>query len=123
MTFAKKWPAADLEPFAEHPERLSSFPIDHEVVIAPLASSEAGAQKRLRAFLKQKLERYEDDRNQPQQDVTSGLSPYLHFGRIGVHQVFSETMERDGWSPGKLAAKTAAAEKAGGAQIPKSNLF
>ncbi len=57
----------------------------------------------MREFLQHKLSRYDEDRNQPQEDATSGLSPYLHFGHLAVHQIFVETMEQDGWSPGKLA--------------------
>jgi deoxyribodipyrimidine photo-lyase len=101
----KKWPPTDLAAFDEHPERLASFPIDHAVSVAPITGGSRAAQRRLRKFLKHKLARYEEDRNQPQEDVTSGLSPYLHFGHISVHQVFTETTEQDGWSPGKLAEK------------------
>lgn len=60
------------------------------------------AQGRLRSFLKEKLDRYATARNQPQEDVTSGLSPYLHFGHISSHQVFAELMRREGWSPADL---------------------
>jgi hypothetical protein len=28
----------------------------------------------------------------------SGLSPYLHFGHISVHQIFDQLMDREGWT-------------------------
>jgi len=47
----------------------------------------AQALKTLHAFVQQKLAAYPDQRNHPEQDGTSRLSPYLHFGHIGPHTV------------------------------------
>jgi deoxyribodipyrimidine photo-lyase len=41
------------------------------------------AEKRLRHFVANLLQSYERDRNRPELDGTSALSPYLHFGHIG----------------------------------------
>lgn len=41
------------------------------------------AMKRLELFVREMLERYEHERNRPETDGTSKLSPYLHFGHIG----------------------------------------
>ena len=49
-------------------------------------------------FLEEEDRAYAERRNQPAEDVTSGLSPYLHAGHISAHQVFWETMAHDGWS-------------------------
>jgi deoxyribodipyrimidine photo-lyase len=43
--------------------------------------------KRLKAFVKQGLRNYVKDRNRPEADATSHLSPYLHFGHLGPHTV------------------------------------
>jgi deoxyribodipyrimidine photo-lyase len=43
----------------------------------------AAAMKRLRHFVGSLLKSYERDRNRPEVDGTSMLSPYLHFGHIG----------------------------------------
>jgi deoxyribodipyrimidine photo-lyase len=40
------------------------------------------AKKRLREFIRKKLDRYDEMRNDPTEDATSGMSPYLHFGQI-----------------------------------------
>lgn len=43
--------------------------------------------KRLKAFLKSGLAGYVKNRNNPELDATSHLSPYLHFGHLGPHTV------------------------------------
>jgi deoxyribodipyrimidine photo-lyase len=45
------------------------------------------ALKRLKEFVKSGLAQYPTDRNKPELDATSHLSPYLHFGHIGPHTV------------------------------------
>lgn len=50
---------------------------------------EAGAQKRLEAFLKNGLKGYKDKRDFPaRQEHTSKLSPHLHFGEISPRQIW-----------------------------------
>ena len=41
----------------------------------------------LNAYVQEKLDVYPDQRNRPELDGTSRLSPYLHFGHIGPHTV------------------------------------
>jgi deoxyribodipyrimidine photo-lyase len=100
-----KWPPADADLLADCRPCLKDFPIDHEVGVAPTDGGPQAAERRLRAFLTDKLTRYDEQRNQPQVDATSGLSPYLHFGHVGVHQVFQETMATEDWSPAQVAEK------------------
>ena len=59
----------------------------------------------LRSFLKSKLPIYESDRNQPEKEATSGLSPYLHFGHVSVHEVFEELTRLVEWTPDQVAEK------------------
>jgi deoxyribodipyrimidine photo-lyase len=40
------------------------------------------AKLRLRHFIRKKLDRYENEGNDPALNIRSGLSPYLHFGQI-----------------------------------------
>jgi deoxyribodipyrimidine photo-lyase len=49
---------------------------------------EAG--KRLMEFIEQKLEKYAESKNDPNEDVLSNLSPYLHFGQISPSFIASE---------------------------------
>lgn len=48
---------------------------------------EAGAKARLAAFLDGAFPDYADGRDRPDHQLTSGLSPHLHFGEIGPRQV------------------------------------
>ena len=47
------------------------------------------AYKAWQHFLQSKLAQYPEDRNQPEADGSSGLSPYLHFGHISAHEIFT----------------------------------
>ena len=67
---------------------LDLFPCDRSV--SPVSGVKGGrseARRHLRAFIRQRLRSYVDDRNHPECDGTSGLSPYLHFGQIGPREV------------------------------------
>ena len=59
---------------------------DFDRTVKPVDSFHGGthaAQKLLRAFVTHKLANYATQRNHPEVDGTSRLSPYLHFGHIG----------------------------------------
>jgi deoxyribodipyrimidine photo-lyase len=67
---------------------LDRFSIDRSV--APVASFIGGAEqarKKLKAFVRSGLRGYATNRNKPELDGTSQLSPYLHFGHIGPHTI------------------------------------
>jgi deoxyribodipyrimidine photo-lyase len=49
--------------------------------------SPTAAQKKLRYFLRHNLHRYANLSNQPSENATSGLSPYLHFGHISSLEI------------------------------------
>ncbi len=108
----KKWPSADVTEIAMHPETLTDFRIDHSVVVTETRGGIKAAAKKLKSFGNDKLHRYEEDRNQPEEDVASGFSPYLHFGHISIHEIFSRLMSDEEWSPNDLAEK-ATGSKAG----------
>jgi deoxyribodipyrimidine photo-lyase len=54
---------------------------------SPYPGGASDARKRLRQFLTRSLHRYANASNQPSENATSGLSPYLHFGHISSLQV------------------------------------
>jgi len=67
---------------------LDNFPIDHGVAPSSYFHGGSGAaQRALEKFLRYRLNGYATQRNKPDLDGTSQLSPYLHFGQIGVHKV------------------------------------
>ena len=76
------------------PALVASCDIDHTVPRArSLRGGAAAAGRRLDHFLKSGLPRYEEDRGDPNEDATSMLSPYLHFGNISPHEVLLRARE------------------------------
>jgi deoxyribodipyrimidine photo-lyase len=62
---------------------LARLDLDRSIGRVPfLKGGAAEAEKKLRAFVKNKLAAYAEERNDPSLDALSGLSPYLHFGQI-----------------------------------------
>lgn len=100
----KEWRQADLDALLE-PGGLEGLPIDHQVRPVPYAGGAEAAGKALKEFLKHRLEDYGELRNQPQQQVTSELSPYLHFGHVSVHDVFEKITTQQDWTPGNVSGK------------------
>lgn len=52
---------------------------------------EAAAHARLTDFLRDRLDRYADDRDLPGEDATSHLSPHLRWGEVSPYQVWHAT--------------------------------
>jgi deoxyribodipyrimidine photo-lyase len=100
-----RWAPAPAKLLSAEPAALARLPIDHEVSPADLPGGPAAARKALRRFLGSKVQGYADERNHPAADVTSGLSPYLHFGHVATHEIFHELAKAEGWSPTRLADK------------------
>jgi deoxyribodipyrimidine photo-lyase len=55
------------------------------------ASGETAAINALNDFLENKIDRYSTDKNDPNKDCLSGLSPYLHFGHISSQRIALNT--------------------------------
>jgi deoxyribodipyrimidine photo-lyase len=51
------------------------------------------AKRRLKDFIKNRLDRYADLRNDPSLDATSNMSPYLHFGQISPLYIALKVLE------------------------------
>jgi deoxyribodipyrimidine photo-lyase len=100
----QRWPAATAEELRD-PATLAVLPIDHRVAPVEIGGGETAATRALKHFVGRKLAHYGDLRNHPEDEATSGLSPYLHFGHISPHQVFHELMKREQWSDKKLAVR------------------
>ena len=58
------------------------------------APGEAGAHKRLTAFLRH-IKGYREGRDRPDQEATSRLSPHLHFGEISARQIWHAIRHRE----------------------------
>ena len=56
--------------------------------------SERAAMQRLEDFLEKRVQDYAEDRDRPDMDGTSCLSPYLHWGQIGPRQIAHKLTEK-----------------------------
>jgi deoxyribodipyrimidine photo-lyase len=56
---------------------------------------EKAARKMLRRFIDHKLSVYAAQRNDPNSDALSNLSPYLHFGQISAQRIAQEVLKAD----------------------------
>jgi deoxyribodipyrimidine photo-lyase len=66
----------------------SSLKVDEEVKpVDWIKPGEKAAHKTLKDFIENKFDNYEELRNDPNSNVLSNLSPYLHFGQISAQRV------------------------------------
>jgi deoxyribodipyrimidine photo-lyase len=101
----KRWPAASPEILSGAPEPLAEFPLAHDVGVVDEQGGTGSASKRMKGFLDKKLSLYEENRNHPDEDGTSGLSPYLHFGHLSVHEIFHHLAAKEEWDLDHLPKK------------------
>jgi deoxyribodipyrimidine photo-lyase len=73
---------------------VASCQIDHS--ISPSSEFQGGslaAERLLKTFLEHKLRQYATGRNEPSENATSHMSPYLHFGHISALEIALQVME------------------------------
>ncbi len=98
---AQRWPAAD-DALLDGETGLDRLPLDHSLPPVDRRGGPRSGAELVEQFVERRLERYADERNQPQKRVTSELSPYLHFGHVSPHRVFAALVEREEWNPSRL---------------------
>ena len=97
-----RWPATDPRALENALERL---PIDHSVRPVSAQGGHVAARAAGHHFVRKMLDGYTERRNCPDEDGTSGLSPYLHFGHISAHEVFQRIAAHEKWRPEKLSLR------------------
>ncbi|MEJ2483344.1 MAG: deoxyribodipyrimidine photolyase [Gemmatimonadota bacterium] len=91
-----RWPTTDLAGKGKDFD-LSHLPIDHSIEATDRTGGQSAALSALDTFLRERISRYADERNQPEEEVASGLSPWLHFGHISTHEILERLAEKEGW--------------------------
>ncbi len=66
---------------------------------------ETAAHRRLQAFLDEQVVDYKEQRDRPDCDSTSRLSPYLHHGEISPHQIWHSARQAYGQADDKATRK------------------
>ena len=119
---AKRWPAASPECWAE-----DRSPPCRSITRCrrsrPRGAGDSAGERALDRFLSERLERYGEGRNDPGEEVTSALSPYLHFGHVAPHQMFAAVAARERWSPERLAARPTGAREGWWGMGPAAEKF
>ncbi len=103
----RRFPAASPELLSGRQAALAELPIDHDVAPYAVRGGESAGRSQLHDFITKSLPEYLALRNHPDDDATSGLSPYLHFGHVSAHEVFHELARHEAWSPDRLSEKAA----------------
>jgi deoxyribodipyrimidine photo-lyase len=101
----RRWPMASAALLAARPAALAALALDHAVGAVPTTGGAAAAATTLAGFIADKLPRYGEARNQPEDDVASGLSPYLHYGHVGAHEVIDAVWRAADWDPSHVAER------------------
>lgn len=101
-SFEQRYPSPALDELD-----LGSLPLDKRVGVVAERGGARAARAALARFVEHGLPRYQAERSEPSSDAASGLSPWLHFGHIAVHEVLRAITEREAWSVAKLSTSSA----------------
>lgn len=117
-----RWPPAD-DAMLRGGAALAALPIDHRVTAVEMHGGAPAGREALRIFVAGKLPRYADRHNDPDEDCTSRLSPYLHFGHLSAHEIFSAVMSREKWTSRRLARRGGGAREGWWGVSPSAEVF
>jgi deoxyribodipyrimidine photo-lyase len=102
---AARWSFATADALADTDALVASLPVDPSVSPTEERGGAEAGLARWQRFLEHGFGDYADGRNQPDEDGSSGMSPYLHFGFVGPHRLFDDVAEKAGWTLGDQAPK------------------
>ena len=89
----KKW--RDATPHLPDPKAfIRKLPVNHSVGRLGIQGTRKAAIKRMQSFLKNDLVEYADLHSHPDFHKTSGLSPYLHFGKVSVYDIVPAVLKK-----------------------------
>jgi deoxyribodipyrimidine photo-lyase len=98
----ERWPVAPKRLLSCSAEALAQLPIDHSVAVSNEKGGWKEANVYLQRFLEDRLPHYLQ-RSEPERQVASELSPFLHFGQISAHQIAAELFNQERWSIARLS--------------------
>ncbi|MFH5884887.1 hypothetical protein ACG2F4_11300 [Halalkalibaculum sp. DA3122] len=89
----------------EIPKFINELPIDHEVKPLEIKGTRQAALGKLGRFVQYGLPEYDQKRNDPDESKVSGLSPWLHFGKISEHEIVQTVLDHQpkGWDLGDIS--------------------
>ncbi len=101
----ERWPLASPKLLEGGGAPVEVLGLDAGVPPVPFSGGSAQGRERLRRFLEERLPRYAEDRNHPDREAASGLSPFLHWGHVSAHEVVHSLLDGEGWNPGHLSSR------------------
>jgi deoxyribodipyrimidine photo-lyase len=120
----RRWQPASAGLLSGEPAALAALPIDHGVVPSFLRGGALAGTRLLREFVDRRLPRYAAERSDPDADVASGLSPYLHWGHVSAHEVLAAIAAHEqGWSAEALPDKGGGSRAGWWSMSPDSEAF
>jgi deoxyribodipyrimidine photo-lyase len=94
----KRWPRVSDRALADVAGTVAKLPVSTGVpAVASLPGGAHEARRVLAQFIESRLSRYARERDHPDAEAASGLSPYLHFGHLGAHEVVAALFEPEAW--------------------------
>ncbi len=96
--FLKKYPSAK-DQLNDIENTISMMDIDHDVKPLDIEGTREAALEQLDHFIEHDLMDYGDRRNHPDENKVSGMSPWLHFGKISEYEIVKAALEKQpsGW--------------------------
>ncbi|MEN0064269.1 MAG: deoxyribodipyrimidine photolyase [Myxococcota bacterium] len=98
----RRWPHA--QRLLEDPARVSTLGLPSPGPVAVRGGAKT-AQGILDRFIDQRLVNY-GERNHPDREGASGLSPWLHWGHLGAWELVKRVFDRESWTPDQLGPVT-----------------
>jgi deoxyribodipyrimidine photo-lyase len=117
------WKLADEGLNGDRGALLDKLPIDQSVRETSTAGGHEAGTAKLDHWIREHLKTYKEDRNHPDEDGTSKLSPYLHYGHLGAHQVFESITRSEGWNPKRLSPVSKGAREGWWNMSPSAEAF
>jgi len=96
--FYERYPSA--EDHLQDPDSfIEGLPINHEVGKVELTGTRQAGLGKLGHFIQYGLSKYDEHRNDPDEHAASGLSPWLHFGKISEYEIVRTMLDHqpEGW--------------------------
>ena len=102
---AQRW-TSTTEAILEHGEvELAKLPIDRQVGLVGVRGGPEEGSRRAAEFVRHRLPRYAEERSEPSSDASSGLSPWIHFGHLSVHELLALVGRQENWTPSAMSDK------------------
>ncbi len=72
---------------------IGKLPVRHDIPVLEIQGTRQAALGKLGQFINYGLPEYDEKRNDPDEKKTSGLSPWLHFGKISEYEIVKAVLD------------------------------